>query len=322
MPTTRGALLVGIDHYGGQYRPLRGAVADAERLSKVLQQNPSDLTPNFNIDLLVSGRGPEVTADTIGAKIENLLSNRSDVAWFHFSGHGVSKPLGKAVVGSLIAQDGSEFRLSDLSTLLADSQAIQTVVTLDCCHSGAAGIEQLVGPEFAVLPEGSVILSGSQRDEPAYESRQAGLFTSTLISGLEGGAADLLGHVTLASLYSYTDEMFPASGQRPMLRANVSALLQLSKCEPPIDRVVLHQLPRLFESEEAIHPLDPSYEPTEPTAIKENTESFGLLQKANGARLVIPVDEEHMYYAAKNSTGCRLTPLGKRYHRLAKEGHI
>jgi hypothetical protein len=43
------------------------------------------------------------------------------------------------------------------------------------------------------------------------------------------------------------------------------------------------------------------------------------LQKFEGVGLVIPVGEEHMYFAAMNSKSCRLTALGFQYWRLAKE---
>jgi hypothetical protein len=37
---------------------------------------------------------------------------------------------------------------------------------------------------------------------------------------------------------------------------------------------------------------------------------------------VEPIKEEHMYFAAMNSTGCRLTPLGKHYWSLVKAERI
>jgi hypothetical protein len=38
--------------------------------------------------------------------------------------------------------------------------------------------------------------------------------------------------------------------------------------------------------------------------------------------LVEAVNAEFMYFAAMNSTGCRLTPLGRHYWRMAQEGRI
>jgi hypothetical protein len=46
------------------------------------------------------------------------------------------------------------------------------------------------------------------------------------------------------------------------------------------------------------------------------------LQKYSHINLVKPVDEEHMYYAAINSTGCRLTALGAHYWNLVKNEKI
>ena len=51
----------------------------------------------------------------------------------------------------------------------------------------------------------------------------------------------------------------------------------------------------------------------------QNVKVFKDLQKMEGVGLVVPVGEEHMYYAAMNSTACRLTALGAQYWRLAKE---
>ena len=41
-----------------------------------------------------------------------------------------------------------------------------------------------------------------------------------------------------------------------------------------------------------------------------------------GVGLIVPVDEEHMYYAAMNSKSCRLTALGAQYWRLANENKL
>ena len=51
----------------------------------------------------------------------------------------------------------------------------------------------------------------------------------------------------------------------------------------------------------------------------KNVKVFKDLQKMEGVGLVVPVGEEHMYYAAMNSTACRLTALGRQYWRLANE---
>ena len=51
-------------------------------------------------------------------------------------------------------------------------------------------------------------------------------------------------------------------------------------------------------------------------------EIFAQLQKCNRHSLIEPVDAEHMYFAAINSKGCRLTALGAYYRELAIKGHF
>ena len=79
-------------------------------------------------------------------------------------------------------------------------------------------------------------------------------------------------------------------------------------------------------------PLNPSFEYTnttdymhkviEPYANEHNVRIFKDLQKFESAGLVQPVDEEHMYYAAMNSKGCMLTPLGKHFWYLVSQNKI
>ncbi|MCK9640314.1 MAG: hypothetical protein M0R39_10455 [Prolixibacteraceae bacterium] len=59
--------------------------------------------------------------------------------------------------------------------------------------------------------------------------------------------------------------------------------------------------------------LDPSFEPESEKPKKENVEKFKLLQKYNRINLVIPVDAEHMYFAAMENKSCKLTILGEHY---------
>jgi hypothetical protein len=85
---------------------------------------------------------------------------------------------------------------------------------------------------------------------------------------------------------------------------------------------ILRLLPKYFKSPECEYHLDPSYESEGSPRHPENEEVFGHLQKLRAARLVVPVGEEHMYFAAMNSKSCRLTALGTFYWHLANSGKI
>jgi hypothetical protein len=49
---------------------------------------------------------------------------------------------------------------------------------------------------------------------------------------------------------------------------------------------------------------------------------FRELQNCNRVGLVEPVEGSDMYWAAINSKGCQLTPLGKHYRMLAVHSRI
>lgn len=54
----------------------------------------------------------------------------------------------------------------------------------------------------------------------------------------------------------------------------------------------------------------------------ENTRKFAILQKYNRLNLLVPVDVPHMWNAAMESKGCRLTALGEHYRRLVEKNRI
>ena len=65
--------------------------------------------------------------------------------------------------------------------------------------------------------------------------------------------------------------------------------------------------------------MDPTYEDTVVGFKPEKVAIMKDLQKFQSVGLVVPVDEEYMYYAAINSKSCRLTALGYQYWRLVTE---
>ena len=89
--------------------------------------------------------------------------------------------------------------------------------------------------------------------------------------------------------------------------------------------------PHILRTRQTYFPLDPSFEPNRENVPKEfkhipvnddNTKIFKEFQLCNRHGLIVPVDAEHMYYAAINSTGCKLTALGAHYRKLAEAKRI
>ena len=314
----RKAHVVGIDDY--QDAPLAGCVRDATEIASVLETN-GDGSPNFDVQLITSPAAT-VSRPSLKASVEELFKGDSDVALLYFSGHGYIDSTG----GFLVTTDHTAYDEGlAMDTILAyanASSAKNKLIILDCCHAGAAGTPTVLGDKIALLAEGLSVLTASRADESALEINGNGVFTSLLVDALKGGAADLRGNITPGSLYAYVDEALGAWDQRPIFKTNVSSFVRIRQIQPKVPLEILRKITEYFPDPTSEHHLDPSYEYTEPVADPVNVAIFKDLQKFVAAALVVPIDEEHMYDAAMNSGGCRLTALGLQYWRLANEKKI
>lgn len=175
----------------------------------------------------------------------------------------------------------------------------------------------------SVIKPGLSIISASRDTETSAETVDGrGQFSSYLEGALEGGAAEVTGEVSVAGAYAYVSEAFGAWEQRPTLKSNIERVSALRRCTPLVDLGTLRNLAQWFPGPFDHFPLDPSYEDTAEPRNAEHEAIFKQLQKCSYVKLIEPVDEEYMYFAAMNSTACRLTPLGRRYHRLASMGRL
>jgi hypothetical protein len=325
----RRALIVGIDGYASA--PLRGCVSDARSMESILSKH-DDGNPNFECFVMTAPDG-KITRTVLWRSIEQLMEGKADVALFYFSGHGIANSLG----GYLVTQDAVRYdegvAMQDVLTIANRSTKIgEIVVLLDCCHSGFFGQSPAVANESSVLREGLTILTASRADQVSLEVGEGGVFTKLLVGALNGGASDIMGRTTIASVYAYVDQVLGAwAHQRPLFKSNVSTLVSLRECRPSVPLDELRRLSYDFPTPDYDFKLNPSYEPykddpefapiKEPRS-EEHEKIFQRLQKFRAARLVIPVGEEHMYYAAMRYKSCKLTPLGRFYWRLAKDGKI
>jgi hypothetical protein len=312
------ALLVGIDQYDN-FGGLDGCVNDVNALEGLLSRN-EDNSPNFACQKRTSATGG-VTRDALLGDLNALLGGGAEVALLYFAGHGA----GSEADVTLVTRDGTrETPGIDFSQILgkvAASSVREVILILDCCFSGGAGGIPQLASSATTLRDGVSILAASRRDQVAAETGR-GVFSSFLGGALEGGAADVLGTVTIAGLYSYLDESFGAWDQRPAFKANVDRLHELRRCTPAVPLAELRQICDLFPVADHEFPLDPSYEPSAEPRNPVHELAFSTLQKYRAAKLVRPVGAEHMYFAAMESKACRLTPLGRHYWQVAKAGRL
>lgn len=317
------ALVVGIDNYGGPRFDLGGCVNDARALMPLLQRNEDD-SPNFHCEhLLGEVGGVGVRRDELHARLEALLAPGADFALLYFAGHGQGVRGDAALVTSDASDATPGVRFTEVLEMITTSQVPEVVIMLDCCFSGGAGAVPAISADASTLRHGVSILTASRGDQVSVETEHGrGLFSTYLEAALEGGAADVLGNVTVAGLYAYLSEAFGAWEQRPTLKANVDKLQNVRTCSPSVPLPILRRLPEWFPDPYDEYPLDPSHEPDAEPDHPEHEEIFAQLQKCTAAKLVVPVGEEHMYYAAMNSRSCALTALGRRYQRLAAQERL
>lgn len=318
----RKALFLGINDYT-HINPLSGCNNDAIEMASVLQRHGSG-APNFHNKVLTTAE-VDLSKQTIEESIQELFSGSCDVALLYFAGHG--KFDDNLNEGMIIPQDyridSDGIRVSDILAWADNATEIKNkIIILDCCEAGGAGESRQLRGGASVISDGITILTACRKDESAQESAGHGVFTSLLLQALHGGAANVLGHVTPGSLYSFVDNALGPWEQRPVFKTNVSQFISLKEHTPLVPLETLRKLPEWFSEAEFVYPLKPAHEPEHADFDPKLGEIFAQLQKCNRHSLVEPVDAEHMFFAAVNSKGCRLTALGVYYRELAIKGHF
>ncbi len=314
----RKALVVGINDY--PVAPLKGCVNDAAAIASMLEAH-GDGSPNFAVKRMTQP-GVQITRSLLREAIEQLFGSECDIALFYFSGHGLIGSTG----GYLVTPDYKKYDegipMDQILSLANQSKAKDKVVIFDCCHSGAFGTPKITDSAVAQLAEGLSVLTASRDSESALEVNGCGVFTSLVVDALRGGASDLRGNITPGSIYAYVDQALGAWDQRPIFKTNITRFVSLRTIPPPVPLAKLRLLCTYFQNPQYEYHLDPSYEFTDAQKNDINVAIFKDLQKYESVGLVIPVGEEHMYFAAMNSKTCRLTALGYHYWRLVNEKKI
>jgi Caspase domain len=291
---------------------------------EVLKRN-GDGSPNFECRLM-SSPGPEpVTRRALRQKWGELFHAFPGDILFYFSGHGLPTDVG----GYLVTQDGvpndEGVPMQDLVDLANKSSAASVLLILDCCFSGAAGnapsVQNAVENK-AILREGVTILAAAGSQQVAIETAGHGIFTNLLLAALRGGAADVRGRVSAASIYAYCEAALGAWDQRPLYKSHAASLEPVRLCEPTVPDGLLRELPEFFADGDARYPLDPTYEETRNDKIDEHVKIFKKFKRFQIGGLLRPEKRDDLYWTALNNERVMLTDLGRFYRQLAQAGRI
>lgn len=319
----RKGLFIGINNYH-HISPLNGCNNDAIAMASVLERHGTG-KPNFS-NKVITSEECDITLSKMKNDIQSLFRGDCDVAVLYFAGHG-SFDL-SVNEGMLIPQDykneNDGIRISDILNWADSAKGIKNkIIILDCCQAGAAGESNILKGGSSIIGEGITILTACKKEETALEQNGHGVFTSLLLQALHGAASNVLGHITPGSMYSFVDNALGPWDQRPVFKTNVVQFVALREISPLVPLETLRKLAEWFPEPESIFPLDPSYEPkAKDVFIQENGDIFSQLQKCNRHSLIEPINAEHMYFAAMNSTGCILTAFGAYYRELATKGRF
>lgn len=322
----RKALVIGINDY--PKAELFGCINDASAFGNTLETN-GDGSPNFDVRLLTNIK----TKGDLKGQIKELFTGDCETALFYFSGHGFFDEIGGGIIVTPDFKANDEgISMDEILNIANESKAQNRVIILDCCHSGSFGTPKLNGGRNSQIGEGVSILTASKADEVSVEVNGHGVFTNLLLDAMQGGAADLRGHITPGSIYSYIDQALGPWDQRPVFKTNITRFTSLRTVSPQVSPEILRRLNQYFKSPEDHVQLDPSFEFTndpkiehmfiEPYVNEKNVSVFKDLQKLASVGLVVPVDEQHMYFAAIRSKSCKLTALGYHYWRLVNDKRI
>jgi len=324
MTISKRALIVGINGYD-HFHPLSGCVPDAEEMAKVLSRN-SDESINFECRLVTSPGLDRVTKAFLRQKWRELFQHFRDDLLFYFSGHGTPTEIG----GCIVTQDGEPddpgLPMAEVVDMANNSSARNVLLILDCCFSGGAGNPvglQGGGLENrALLREGVTVLAASRPTELSLEIGYHGVFTDLVLAALRGGAADVRGRVSAASIYAFVESALGAWSQRPLYKSYAAHLGPVRICEPKVQDSLIRELPKYFSCPDRQYPLDMSYEETSDSADPKHVEIFKKFKRLQIGGLLRPVAGDDLFWTANKGGSVVLTGLGQFYLQLVNDGRI
>lgn len=191
------ALVIGINAY--QSMPLEAAVADAQAVTKRLQELNFEVTTVLDQDATIMRLRSE-----LGTKLSQ--SGENDQVVIYFAGHGITEKLpGGKVEGYILPVDvnlrdvyATAISMKELRDLTSRIPAKHLVYVFDSCYSGLGltrsvknGLQE---PDFQVYMENMAgqravyLISAGKADEVAREVGGHGLFTMHFLDGIAGAA--------------------------------------------------------------------------------------------------------------------------------------
>lgn len=295
---------------------LAGCTSDARRMAALLSYHHSGLR-NFESQFFTDEMG-SVSTEEFRQVIREFVTKDLDTALIYFGGHAQQTRWGTFLVTD---RNDDGFPLTELMDCVNQASIPRITLVLDCCFSGAVGNVNYSTEELSILKKGVSIFSSSSPFEHSIQGNARGIYTDSILSALHGGAADILGRITISGVQSYISQFSFGWTQSPFFKCHADSDIVLRISQPKVLHSDLRKIDAIFKRGSMIL-LNPSYEPTAMPHAPEKEAVFRLLQKYRDASLVVPVGAESLYDAAMKSRRCELTALGKYYRELVRKRAI
>ncbi len=325
------ALIVGIDHYDSSIQNLEGCSAAATKVKSLLATNYQEGVekgkPNFDCRILASDDCDskiKITRAVLKGQIKELFEDEeADVALLFFSGYGFENSLG----GCLMTQDTSEneegISFNDIMIYANNSTVKEIIIILDCYYPEVSPRIENKKVAFASIRKGINVLTVSNIISNNEKFRSNVRFPEILCHVLEsGGDDDVLGLVTMAEVYAYSDRILRPLGHDVSFKSNSARITVLRIAKPQIHYAILQKMSKYFYSAHFNYQLDKECLRSQKSTNEFKIKCYKNLQKMVRCGLVKPINEVHMYYAALHNKHCGLTEKGKQYWKLLKENKI
>lgn len=311
----RKALLIGNNTYD-HATDLLGCTQDVLKMKEVLEKHGKG-DPNFNVMDLYN-----LSNQSIQKEILELLKRKATYALLFFSGHGTTKDGEGFLCGkNSSSKNGLGVSMKWISDQINESKIPEITVILDCCHAGEFG-NALDGTSFELtgLRKGVTILAATTSDDYAMEFGGKGIFTSLLYDGLNGSAADLLGHVTPVGLYNCAETILNPWQQRPVFKSFVDQMTPLRYCLPQVKKRITRQI----TDTEFFHKKDSFIELSKELFGENEKEQkkLSMLSSFERSGLLQCPNRKTLNEAILNGDACYLSPYGQYIWQLVKNKSI
>jgi len=198
---------------------------DAQRIASKFKKLKAKLYDKVVVKLLTNKNQQQITSEQISKALQQQAAKTTakDTSLIFLAGHGVTDKLGNyhfvtadSEISSVTGQDislkqGSSFDWNKLHSAL-DKMLGRRMVIVDTCQAGEVladsktDIKKLVKEIHDV---NAIIYSGTSRQQSGMETEQGGIFTNTLIEGINGKAHYDKKQLKFASLKNYVNQAVP-----------------------------------------------------------------------------------------------------------------